>query len=277
MFDRLYDHKAYQEYKRTHAQLAAPGTASVVKQFSDANGLDGLEWFRENLVENISLSISMTELGVKWLLLHELGHAALGHLSQPSKEGHEREYAADRFATERFLPYLRARYDLSNVPITTAAVAALFVVIDFLEFIVKLANNCIRLSMPKDFRKGFRGIGWTHPSTSERANRILKSFPQFMDQLNNSWAEILEGGMLTVKRAIHLGLIDLRYFKRFCRISGQQMSAAYVMKSVAPGVKEKLAQVLSVYDDWDSADVNPGPLIDDVFEGVFNAPLFMRR
>ena len=220
------------------------------------------------LAKNSQWTLTSCEFQFVWAVFHELGHLVLGHQSDvPSSR--ESEFEADSFATKHSVRFLDSKYAFSNALLTTAPIPCFFFILDFIEYIQIIANNCTRYALKDDFKSAHEPLPLSHPKAIHRLDAVLEEHRASFSPFNLSWASIFAGGLRAVKRSVYHGLIDLRHLKRFCRITAQQLTAVFFTQHLDEETRKELAGVIDIVDGWDSADLNQGPLVDEAFVGAF--------
>jgi len=223
------------------------------------------------LAEHEQLAAGLSETQLTWIYLHECAHILLGHSNPCGTENLKRlEFEADRLATDLFLKYYASVFP--RTLITTAALPCLLVLFAFFEFIRKLLTSAIQFAKLSFLKDPAEPWPETHPDAIERARAIIAQLDGNFDEMNRLWASLFESGLHWIEQAIVEGLVDLRYFKRYCRAVAQQQMVALHARQTGSGFADFALKIDLA--EWDSIDLKRGPLKEDVFRGTLMPPLF---
>ena len=239
---------------------------------------EGIAELREVMEPLVKLLIhpkqqnTFIEWQVKFLLLHEMAHMFLGHTGK--SHTHQHELDADDYAASLLFEYFRSRtsgVDLSPVPFIL-----LFITISFMEDLVDLTNACIEFAIPDDFKGGFRPIKMDYPQARHRIEKLIKAHME-MNSHVTSLSYLIDYGLITIKDQFQYGLVDIKYFKWYCRVRAEEMAASYSMRLLTSEARAALLSVLTFQRGWDSNDLKRGPLKDVVFRGNWYEPVLIEK
>jgi len=224
-----------------------------------------------SLADNDQLSGSATETQLVWICLHECAHFLLGHLN-PDSGGYSKdlEIEADRCATDLLRKY--GDWIVPRIGMTGGAVPSLLLLFAFFEFVRKLVANGIEFSKLESMRSSPESWPETHPAAVARAQAVIRSLGTNFDGADKLWTQVFEEGLHWIEYAVVAGIVDLRYLKRYCRITAQQrMIARYARenKTSIPAISEKFQT-----EEWDTRDLRQGPMVAEVISGTRMEPLF---
>jgi hypothetical protein len=213
------------------------------------------------------------EWQVKFLLLHEMAHMFLGHTGK--SHTHQHELDADDYAASLLFEYFRSRttsgIDLSPIPFIL-----LFITVSFMEDLVDLVNACIEFAIPDDFKKGFRPIRMDYPQARHRIEKLIKAHME-MNSYVVAMSGLVDYGLITIKDQFQYGIVDLKYFKWYCRVRAEEMTASYAMRLMTPEARAAILSVLEFQRGWDSTDLKRGPLQNIVFRGNWYEPVLIGK
>ncbi len=264
----------FSEYEAYRAQMSRVGLDlrhAFLGSFECPDQQNELKWL-DQAASHAQLVLEMSGMQFMFVVFHEIGHLLLGHATGDRADSGSLESEADNFAANQFYAYYDEKVGHSNVLLSTAAVPCLFSIFDLIDVIETAANNAIRYAMPRDFPRPEGAIDRSHPKAAERYLKISKTNPGLLDPNNRLWATVFEVGIQLLQYAFYYGLIDLRNFKRLCRIRSQLLSAEFVMGRVTSETKSRLASIIDIIEGWDTYDLQLGPLKDEIFEGVYDLP-----
>lgn len=156
-----------------------------------------------------------SDLQLRFLMLHELGHYHSGHLETAMKKRQEHE--ADLLGANVFFWHLKKSASGAHAQLGAAPVLALFLHMGFVEDLLRLSVRLTKFAMKEDFRPMFIEAKGTHPQAFRRVRELLEAYREQFDPDSCHIATVMETGVICIKDCIELGLIDLKNFKHCCR------------------------------------------------------------
>jgi hypothetical protein len=254
---------AYREYRSTR------------RNRMDHGAVEGMGTSIKAIVDRLShpaQQVLLFEWQFKFLVLHEFAHVLLGHTDAPPSRDHE--LAADNKATELLLRQIQ-KYHPGPLDITPVSIIALLLVVKFVEDLIDVTNHATHFAISDGFKAGFLEIRHDYPAANARAALLMESFPREFTPLVISIATIMEYGLLALKRDFQFGLIDLRYFKWYCRVRALEMTATFATRMMEPEVRKAFIDMLDIQMGWDTADLRRGPLVPEIFGPGWFSTIFL--
>ena len=268
----------YDDYRQDYASRAQDNLAQAGVAFlsqvappgaDQSKTIEGLGNIAEHLNQQTT-QLQLLECQVKFLILHELAHIALGHLCCETTE--ESELEADRLAVNVYLSASAELRQSGNIVIDSPALITLFSTIGYIEDMIRLVDQSILHGIPESMRDAFRPIARSHPCVRQRAARVVQGLSG--DGLAHLVALMNEGAIGEVKHQFRRGVISTRVFKWYVRVRGLEMQAGYAVKLASDAAQdESIADKVRIERQWDSLDFQWGPLIDDIFPANWHNPV----
>jgi hypothetical protein len=212
---------------------------------------------------------------VRFLILHELAHLYLGHTGR--SHTHQQEFDADACAASLLSEY---RQSLPGAAIHLSPVVffLLFITISFIEDLISLINVSIEFVIANDFKAAFRPITLSYPQARHRIERLIKRQTIIAENsLVKSVGAVMDYGLIAIKDQFEHGIVDLKYFKWYCRVRAEEMMASFLAQKLSPEAKRAILPVMKFQRGWDSADLIRGPLKSILFRDNWHEPVLIRR
>lgn len=279
IFIKMFTKPGFDEYRQQYEikaknRLMKEGVDFLVKINGADNNLKntvfGLEIIAKMLSDSKTIA-QMLECQVKFLILHELAHAHLAHLLlKEHTPGVEIE--ADRLATDVYLNASQVLRNSGEFVVDTIALVTMLSAFGFVDDLIRIVNRSIKYGIPNDFQESFQPILHSYPNTRQRAAAITPQL--YNDGLTQLVAHFNEKAIYEMKLQFRMGIIDYRWFKWYCRVRGLEMQSGWAIRYQKNGeVKSDFADKIIIAREWDSIDLQWGPLVDYIFPDDWHEPI----